>query len=211
MKTASLSGVGGEGDSFRSAYKSIGRDAGIRLLSFLPSCYAPLSTVVMHKKIIIREIIIILAITFCYWLLLSEALNILMIDAPSWFTSLFKTKLQALILWTKAIHTVAVGLVAVPIGLLTVKALKQKAKIGGLIVGSLLAVWTAAYDYVFLIRYEVVHDFAGYLYLRLHEPGIPVWLLPSDLIVIAIAVPLAAFTIQKIKNMHNNGVKTHWR
>ena len=111
-------------------------------------------------------------------------------------------------MWKKAIHTLTVGLVVVPIGLLTIKALKQKATIGGLVVGSLMAIYTAAYDYFTLIKYDVVHDFAGYLYLRLHEPGIPVWLLPSDMIVIAIAVPLAVLAIQKsklcIKSVHTD-------
>ena len=162
----------------------------------------------MHKKIEIRAILFILAITVCYWFLLTEALTILMIKAPSWFVSVFSTKLQAIIMWKKAIHTLTVGLVVVPIGLLTIKALKQKATIGGLVVGSLMAIYTAAYDYFTLIKYDVVHDFAGYLYLRLHEPGIPVWLLPSDMIVIAIAVPLAVLAIQKsklcIKSVHTD-------
>jgi len=160
----------------------------------------------MHKKLI-KEIIIILAIAFCYWFLLTEGLMILMTDAPSWFISLFKTKLQAIILWKKIIHTLTVVVVVIPIGLLTIKALGQKARIGGLIIGSLLAVWTAAYDFFFLIKYEVVQDLAGYIFLRLHEPGIPVWVLPSDIIVIAIAVPLAVLTIQKIKNMHNKAIE----
>jgi hypothetical protein len=150
----------------------------------------------MPKKTLpFKKILIILAIAFFYWFLLTEALSIPLCDPPPWFTSLFTNKMQALIFWQKGRHTATVGIVAIAIGFITLKALRKNALIGGIIVGMLVAIFTAIYDYFILIRYDIVHNFSSYLNLRLHEPGIPAWVLPSDLIVIAGAAPMAVVTL----------------
>jgi hypothetical protein len=163
--------------------------------------------IVMHENKI-KLIFITFAIAVSYALLIWLALVFLpLFIPPLWFTALFSTKSQALMPWIKIRHTAIVFLVAVPLGFALLKILGKHAIIGGLVVGSLVAAYSEIYNCILLIRFEVVPNVSQYIKFRLHDPMVPVWVPLTDFIVLTGAVPLTIWIINKIKLMHNNGVK----